>query len=86
MYNRIADYGLRTGFKGELKSGNHIFLVLLSFLFSASLKCIKSSFGSCFCFFIFKKQKKCKQCKHKILLYLSETGGFLIHAEESPEV
>ena len=25
-YNRIADYGLRTGFKGELKSGNHIFL------------------------------------------------------------
>ena len=52
MYNRIADYGLRTGFKGELKSGNHIFLVLVSFLFSASLKCIKSSFGSCFCLFI----------------------------------
>ena len=29
VYNRIADYGLRTGFKGELKSGNHIFLVFI---------------------------------------------------------
>ena len=26
---RTTDYGLRTGFKGELKSENHIFLVFI---------------------------------------------------------
>ena len=69
-------------------------MTIISFLysFSLSLRCIKSSFGSYFCPFIvvFEKQNKDweqnsedPQCKHKILLYLSETAGFL-RAEESP--